>query len=160
MGSNSHGNKNEKLLSVALNNKKFKELPNLNLRTFIKEIHPIITDETLIRCPYNPSMKKQDIQIVIESSIYNVSVITGSGNSIHQEKLEPFISMLQKNYSIADDLANDIRFFVWGDGTIDGSGLKKNRMSANKIKKDYPTLIKNIKFCNYFANRVGEIEYF
>ncbi|TCT15502.1 hypothetical protein EDC18_103207 [Natranaerovirga pectinivora] len=145
MGNNLHGNTNEKSLSASLHNKKHKDLANLNLRTFIKEIHPTVTDDTLIQCPYNASMKKQDIQILIANKTYFISVKTGSGNSIHQEKLEPFIKILKESYSISDSLANDIRFFVWGDGTYDGSGLKENRLNASKIKKLYPNIINNIQ---------------
>lgn len=153
MGNNSHGNKNEKSLSAALNKKKYKDLPNLNLRTFIREIHPNVTDETLILCPYNPGMKKQDVQIVIDNASYFISVKTGSGNSIHQEKLEPFIEMLKENYNISDTLADSIRFFIWGDGTFDGSGLKEDRMKANQIKKKYPQIINSIQcFLNEHKN--------
>ena len=138
MASNSHGNKNEKHLSDALNNKKFKDLSNLNLRTFIKEIHPTATNETLILCPHRPGSKKQDLEIIIDNFSYFVSVKTGSGNSIHQERLEPFIEMLKDKYFISDSIANSIKFFIWGDGTYDGSGLKENRLSSSELIKKYP----------------------
>jgi len=144
MGNNTHGNLNEKSLAIYLNNKKFKEIANLNLKTFIKEINPTISEDTLIMCPYNPGMKKQDIQIVIGNKNYYVSVKTGSGNSIHQEKLEPFIKLLKTHYNISESLANDIKFFVWGDGTLDGSGKKEERLSSAQLKKQYPELIKHV----------------
>jgi hypothetical protein len=144
MGNNTHGNQNEKSLAFYLENKKYKDIANLNLKTFIKEIHPSITDNTVVMCPYNPGMKKQDIQILIGDKNYYVSVKTGSGNSIHQEKLEPFITLLKEHYNISDELANDIRFFVWGDGSLDGTGKKENRLSATQLKKQYPELLKRI----------------
>lgn len=145
MASNSHGNKNEKHLSDALNNKKFKDLSNLNLRTFIKEIHPTATNETLILCPHRPGSKKQDLEIIIDNFSYFVSVKTGSGNSIHQERLEPFIEMLKDKYFISDSIANSIKFFIWGDGTYDGSGLKENRLSSSELIKKYPEVIREIQ---------------
>lgn len=149
MASNSHGNKNEKNLADALNNKKFKDLPNLNLRTFIKELHPTVTDETLILCPHRPGSKKQDLEIIIDNCSYFVSVKTGSGNSIHQEKLEPFVEMLKDKYFISDSIANSIKFFIWGDGTYDGNGLKESRLKSRELIKKYPEVIQEIQIFFY-----------
>lgn len=159
MGSNPHGNKNEESISTALHNKKYKELGYLNLKTFIKEIHPSITPDTLILCPYKPGMTKQDIQIVIDESTYYVSVKVGEGNSIHQEKLAPFLEMIKDKYNISESLANDIRMFVWGDGTIDGKAPQENRMNNDTFKKLYPQVIKNIQ--DFFdVNRIDLLNRF
>lgn len=145
MGNNKHGNQNEKSIAQAINNKQFKELSNLNLKTFIKEIYPSVQENTLIMCPYSAGMKKQDLHILIGEKSYYISLKTGSGNSIHQEKLEPFIQMLKENYNADENILNDIRFFIWGDGTYNGTGAKTDRLSSNELKKQYPELMKNIQ---------------
>src|SRR5690606_15758085 len=114
MKNNNHGLKNENAIAQQLHNKKYKEITSPNLKQFIKDIHPNITDDTLINCPYTRGIKKEDLTIKIENSTYNVSVKEGSGNSIHQETLESFICTLKKDFNLTESIANDIRMFIWG----------------------------------------------
>ena len=146
MGSNSHGFKNEESISSALHNKLYKDIEYLNLKTFIKEIHPSIQNYTLVKSPYKEGNKfKKDVEIIIEDKSYYISVKMGSGNSIHQEKVEPFIHMLEKEYGISNALTNYIRKFIWGDGTIDGSGRVSDRCGNSKLKTTMPVEIRGIQ---------------
>lgn len=145
MANNNHGRNNENEISKAINGKKYKDINSTNLKFFIKEMHPKVTDDTFIQCPYQAGMKKEDLQILIEKKTYNVSVKEGNGNSIHQEKLEPFIKMLKEKFSISDRLADDIRMFIWGDGTTDGSAPKEKRMNNDDFKKAHPEIIERIQ---------------
>ena len=78
---------------------------------------------------------KPDILIRINHNKYFISIKTGSGNSVHQEKLDEFISFLDKQTILDIKIANNLRYFIWGDGTLDGSADFNQRKNANKIKK-------------------------
>lgn len=136
---------NETLLMDALNNKKYSEL-NENLKrtiTYISE-KPVADDE-VINAYKLGGVNKTDLIIEFNSTPYNLSIKKGSGNSIHQEKVEDFISFLKEEYDIPNDLEKDILYFIWGDGTLDGTGEVSDRLSAAQFKKKYPEKIDNIK---------------
>ena len=136
---------NETVLRDALANKRYSEL-NDNLKktlTYISE-NPIDENE-IIKAYKLGGLNKTDLIIEFNSTTYNLSIKKGSGNSIHQEKVEEFILFLKDEYDISDDLKNDILYFVWGDGTLDGTGAVSDRLSAPQFKSKYPEKIENIK---------------
>lgn len=150
MADNSHGTNNELEMSNYLNGKKYKEL-NLTMKEFIKYIcntkSIVYNDDTIISAEYVTNNKlKQDIYITINNIKMGVSLKMGSGNSCHQEKIEDFIRFIKGEYDVSDDICNLWRFFVWADGTIDGTGpMTKNengkiicRFDAAEFKKKYP----------------------
>lgn len=113
---------NETLLMNALANKRYSEL-NDNLKktvTYISE--KPIDDNEIINAYKIGGVNKTDLVIEFNSTPYNLSIKKGTGNSVHQEKVEYFISFLKDEYDISDDLKNDILCFIWGDGTLDGTG--------------------------------------
>lgn len=149
-GSNSHGNKNEHNLVKELDGKKIKEL-NSNLKKFIEYIHFYedvnIDYETQLEAKLESNTKlKQDIYITVNNKKIGISMKMGSGNSVHQEKCEDFISYIESNFSVSEDVSNAFRLFIWADGTRDGSGcLDKNekgyiisRFGAREFKNRYP----------------------
>lgn len=144
MACNIHGNANENNLVEALNNKSFDDL-NDNLKSFIKSLNPNIKNNDIISASKLAGHYKSDLKIKVKDNTYNISVKMGSNNSVHQEKIESFIDFLKNQYNISDDLANDLKFFIWGDGTLDGSAPISDRMNVSTIKKNYPELINNIK---------------
>lgn len=150
MASNPHGNSNEIEISNYLNSKKYKDL-NLTMKEFIKYVcntKNIPFDEnTEIKASYEKNNKlKQDIYLTISEIKIGISLKMGSGNSCHQEKIDDFVSFIQKNCSATDEICDLWRFFIWADGTYDGSGsLDKGadekiicRFDANGFKKKYP----------------------
>ncbi|AYF54541.1 hypothetical protein DFH04_07395 [Clostridium novyi] len=147
MGSNRSGFQNEDDLMYAINNKSFCEL-NLNLQSFIYNIYPCVKDSDIITCKKIAGQNKCDLQIKINGQGYRISVKKGSGNSVHQEPVESFIYYLKCEFNLSDSLANDIRFFIWGDGTLNGTGTKKNRLNVDQLKKQYPKMIQQIR--NFF----------
>lgn len=144
MANNTHGNVNEHVLVNALNNKTILDL-NKNLQDFIKSLDPSITNNTIISSKSLGGNRKSDLSITINSNTFNISLKMGSGNSVHQEKIEDFIEFLKEYYLISDSVANDLRFFIWGDGTLDGNGNLSDRMSATELKQQYPEKINNIQ---------------
>src|SRR5699024_3714740 len=95
----------------------------------------------------------------LQGEEYNVSVKMGTGNSVHQEKIEDFINYLKNAYNISETLANDFRLSIWVDGTLDGKGDVNNRFKISKLKELYPKSKERIqKFLN--ENRKGLITHF
>jgi hypothetical protein len=91
---------------------------------------------------------KSDLKISIGNESHTYSIKKGTGNSIHQEPIEPFLEFLTQNYGIDEEMKNNLRFFIWGDGTLDGSGKVSERLSAPQFKKRYPHIIDSIQ--NFF----------
>ena len=138
------GFENEKDLFEALHNKKLKDL-NENLKKLIKSIFNNANENSVTECEKIGGHDKTDIAIKIGNEQHTLSVKKGSGNSVHQEPVEEFIKYLEENFSIREDVKNDLRFFIWGDGTLDGTGKKENRLTASQLKQKYPEKIKNIQ---------------
>jgi len=145
---------NENALYEALHKKTVKEL-NENLKNLIKSIFNNVNEDSTVICEKIGGHDKTDLAIKIGNEQHTLSVKKGSGNSVHQEPVEDFIRYLEENFDIPKDVKNDLRFFIWGDGTLDGTGTKKNRMTASELKKKYPEKINNIQ--NYFEKIEQEL---
>lgn len=146
------GFKNENLILDALNNKKYSEL-NENLKKMVTELDNNISTNTIIKAYKKAGQNKTDLIIEINGLDYNISIKKGTGNSVHQEKVEEFIDFLDEKYTISEELANDIRFFIWGDGTFDGTGPVSERLSASQFKSKYPQIVRNLKNFFYLHKR-------
>ena len=139
------GKRNETLIVQALNNKKFSEL-NANLQQMIHAMgENSVLPDTLIKAEKIKGNHKADIFVEINNQKYNISIKCGGSNSVHQEKVEDFISFLESEYNMDDKLKNEIRFFIWGDGTLNGTGEISNRMDANELKQKFPDVISHLK---------------
>lgn len=160
-GSNPHGFKNEKALAYELNKKKYKDL-NTNLKKFIEYICEqekiALTNDTMIYSEKVKGRVKRDIYIKINDKEFGVSVKMGSGNSVHQEKIESFIEWAKKNTDIDELEENDLRIMIWADGTTDGSkeieldenGKVIGRFGAGDFKRLYPEKLERL---NKFFDR-------
>ena len=139
------GFKNENRILKALNDKKFLELNN-NMKQLVLDIYEKeISLETFIKAYKKGGSHKTDLIVDVNGEEFNLSIKRGTGNSVHQEKLEEFISFLKTEYDISEELSNDIRFFIWGDGTYDGTGDVSDRLNSSQLKKLYPEVIENIR---------------
>ncbi len=146
MANNKSGFENEDIIKDALHNKTFEEL-NDNLQELIK--HCFESYDGIILCEKQAGQNKSDLKITIGNESYTYSIKKGTGNSVHQELVNRFIDFLKNNYSISHQLENDIKFFIWGDNTYDGSGQVEDRLSASQFKNKYPEVIKRI--IDFFA---------
>lgn len=135
---------NENNFLETLNNKKLKDL-NKNLQELIKSTFNEVKNDTVIKCKKYGGTNKSDIEIIIGEETHTFSIKKGSGNSVHQEPIEDFICYLKKEFNINDVIANDLRFFIWGDGTYDSTGNVNERLKASELVKKYPEKIKNIQ---------------
>lgn len=148
-----NGFQNEIQLFNSLNGQQYFDL-NPNLQKFIFEINKSVPKDKIIANKIGGE-NKSDLLIIVDNKQFNVSIKKGTGNSIHQEPVEEFIEFLEKNYKIDPYVFENIRHFIWGDETIDGSGDVSNRMSANQYKKKYPEKINSIQ--TYFNNHLEDL---
>jgi hypothetical protein len=142
----STGFENEDKIKLAINNKKFEDLNN-NLQEMIK--YSFSNYNGVIKCSKQAGGNKSDLSITIGNETHTYSIKKGTGNSVHQEPVEQFISFLENNYRLDIQVKNDIRLFIWGDGTLDGKGNKKDRVDARTFKNNNLNSINRlIKFFN------------
>ena len=141
------GFENEDRIIEALNGKIFESL-TANLQELIKS--SFLNYNGVIVAVKQAGQNKSDLKITIGNESHTYSVKKGSGNSVHQEPIEQFIHFLELNYTISKDLENDIRFFIWGDGTFDGKGKKEDRLDQNQLKKLHEPLLQRINI--FFEN--------
>lgn len=140
MGNNKSGFENEDELIEHLNNKKVKEL-NKNLKDFIFFLFDSVDEESNIQATTEKSGQKPDMIIVINDNIKKISIKKGTGNSVHQEKVDVFAEFLA-SINIPNDLINELLRFHWGDGTCDGTG--NQRISSFEYKREFPEKIEII----------------
>lgn len=141
MANNKSGFDNEDKIRNALNNKSIEEL-NENLQDLIK--YSFRNYDGIIKCEKQGGQNKSDLIIKIKDEEHTFSIKSGSGNSIHQEPLSSFISYLESFHSLLEPTKKNILFFIWGDLTYDGKGIKSNRMDNNEIKKEFPEICLDI----------------
>lgn len=148
IGSNAHGNQNELKIVQALNDKAFSVLNN-NLKEFVKYVaednNIIINPATLIKAEYEPNTRlKQDFYLYLEDQKYCISLKMGSGNSVHQEKCEDFIDYIKNQLNASDEVCDNFRFFLWADGTLDGTGSIAKDEDGNIISRFTSTEFREI----------------
>ncbi len=139
-GDNSDGFANEREIRDALNSKMFDKIcPNLrhlltdmfkgyNLKG--KWVHAHVVNQNM----------KPDFYVTVDgvpNGVY-VSVKKGSGNSLHQESLENFISFLRSE-GISEDIINKLKEYHFSDGTTDNTG--EVRYSSKEYSKINPNLV-------------------
>jgi hypothetical protein len=139
------GFENEDRIIEALNGKEFNEL-NYNLQQLIKDSFSQYYGK--IEAIKQAGQNKSDLKISIGNESHTYSIKKGTGNSVHQEPIEPFLEFLAQNYGIDVEMKNNLRLFIWGDGTLDGTGKISDRLSAPQFKKQYPQVIETIQ--NFF----------
>ncbi len=136
------GFENENKIIEALNGKEFNEL-NSNLQQLIKDSFSSYHGN--IEAIKQAGQNKSDLKIIIGNESHTYSIKKGTGNSIHQEPIEPFLEFLAQNYGIDEEIKDNLRLFIWGDNTLDGKGNISDRLSAPQFKKAYPQIIDAIQ---------------
>lgn len=166
MGDNTSGFKNEDELIDYLNNKKIKNLNN-NMKKFIFFLFGNIDKENTIIVKSGKSGQKPDMIITIDDKIKRISIKKGTGNSVHQEKVDVFVEFLI-SINIPSEIIDKLLKYHWGDGTNNGTGSE--RISSTEYKKQFPNEMdiineefnkeKNIKeFINRFIMQGKSEEY-
>ena len=88
--------------------------------------------------------KKNDLTLQFQNKNVNISVKSGSANSIHQENIYSFVKFLESEKPLDIESKNLIYEFHWCDGTLDNSGSIEDRKSKTDYKK-----IHNEKYFKY-----------
>ncbi len=143
MGSNAGFNK-ETTLIKSINNKSLKEMDTSSV-ILLKKLFPNYNlQEIFFSCYKNEGRgleKKTDITIEAGNlKKINISLKSGSNNSVHQENIFSFLSLLKEslpNFNESDK--NLILKFHWCDGTLDNSGLVINRSKKKDFIKKFCT---------------------
>ena len=166
MGDNTSGFENEVQLIEYLNGKRIRAL-NKNCKKFIEFLFGCINEENTIQAIPGKSGQKPDIIIIVNDRSKKISVKKGTGNSVHQEKIEAFVEFL-KSIDISPEIIEKLLRYHWGDGTKNGTGFE--RVSSTEYKRQFPQEIdtinkefnkeKNIKeFINRFIIQGKSTEY-
>lgn len=150
IGSNIHGLNNEASIVESLNDKTVSEL-NTNLRKFINSIcleNSIDVGKIgrIISTIEANSNLKQDFYIKLGNKTFGVSCKMGTGNSVHQERISDFNEYISTTLNASKEICDEFSFFIWADGTVDGTGsIEKNiegniisRFTSTEYKKNYP----------------------
>ena len=83
---------------------------------------------------------KPDLVITHNNVKKYISIKKGSGNSVHQEKIEVFFPFIKELFD--DDILNKLKLFHYGDGTYDDTG--KTRLSASECQHTYKSEISDL----------------
>jgi len=145
-------NENE-IISEFVNKMDYRDL-NDNLKNVLLIINNNRKPKSFSSKKYG-GKNKADLSITIDGKEYMISVKKGSGNSLHQESIEDFIAFLTKDIEKNESVFNDLRYFIWGDGSLDGTAPINKRISATVMKKKYPLKIENIQ--NYFNKHLMKL---
>lgn len=132
----------EKKIQKEIHNKKVFELNDFYKAFIYKMFGYEINNTSIIKCIKKEGYKlekKNDLTFEINGHKINTSLKHGNQNSIHQESLSTFISFLNNKKKLSEYEINLINKFHWCDGTLDNTGLIKNRVSKSKYKNMFPT---------------------
>jgi len=136
---------NETDLYTHINNKFLNQLNDNLKNNLILRLSNNIDSHSKIYCFKIGGGSKSDLRIVFNNQSYFISVKKGTGNSLHQEPIDTFTNYIQTLEGPSVELTDSIKYFIWGDNTLDGTGNMSNRMSASQIKKNYPVIINRIQ---------------
>lgn len=123
---------NEDVLTNYINSHKFDEY-NTNIKNFLKFLFKSNLNPAL---PFKAEKKagqiKPDIVIKHNGIQKFISIKKGSGNSVHQEKIEVFFPYVRN--ILGDTELNNLKIFHYGDDSTDDSGPIRYNASECKIR--------------------------
>jgi hypothetical protein len=137
-----NGFENEEQIKETINSLPFENL-STDLKNVLKKLNSGIIPK-IISAKKIGGKAKPDLSIKLDSNVFFISVKKGSGNSVHQEKLETFIPFVE-NLGASVDIINAIKLFIWSDGTINGSGEITNRKNVKEMANAYPSELKIVQ---------------
>lgn len=140
-GNNSSGFLNEHEIVDYINHCGEVDLLNPSLADMLYEIYDFDISGKVISATVCRGQIKPDISVSIEGQEKFISIKKGTGNSVHQEKIEIFEDFLV-NIGVSNEIIDLVKYFHFGDGTTDGSG--NNRYSISEIKSQCPNLLSQV----------------
>lgn len=127
---NISGYKNEEEFANYLNNKKISEL-NPIFQELFQKLYGDILNNNIIKSWVSYDKRKADIYVKIGNEVKGISIKKGVKNSVHMEHLDDFCNFLTE-IKIPNRLIDEVKFYHYADGTIDGTG--EVRQSINEYK--------------------------
>lgn len=141
-----------------LNNKKITSLP-IEYKKLMSNLYKNIGGKNdLIKCAKKEGIgleKKNDLTIEFQNKTVNLSIKSGSANSVHQENIHSFIDFLNSKKTLEGDRKNLIYEFHWCDGTLNNTGKIEDRKSKVEYKNTYRD--KYIRYMNVLREYKKEI---
>lgn len=140
---------NEQELREYINSKRFEEY-NENIKNFLRFTFSFDGSATgnfvATKCP--GGQVKPDLIIEYKGMKKYISIKKGSGNSVHQEKIDVFFPFIIGLFG--QPYLDYLKKFHYGDGTIDDSGIE--RFSASECQNLYRNEISqlNAKFNEWY----------
>lgn len=123
---------NEEDLINYINNNQFSTY-NSNIKNFLKFTFGNSFNSNL---PFNAKkiagQQKPDMCINHNGILKYISIKKGSGNSVHQEKIDVFFPYIEN--IIGTNELNNLKLFHFGDDTINDSGERRYNASESKIR--------------------------
>lgn len=137
-GDNHQGFENQDNIISILNNSRLVDLP-LALKNLVVEIYPNIASSEIVHAAkITGNDVKPRIVISVNGENRNLTVFMGSGNSVHQEKIEKFLEFCRKELAITEDEEKALLTIMYGDGTLDGKSEAKDRLkNTEEVKRKY-----------------------
>ncbi len=123
-----------------LNNQKITLLPIEYKKLMANLFKNIGGENELIKCEKKEGTgleKKNDLTIKFQNKSVNLSIKSGSANSVHQENIHSFIEFLNSKKELEIERKNLIYEFHWCDGTLDNTGKIEDRKSKVEYKKTH-----------------------
>lgn len=138
LGNNRQGFENQENLISIMNNKRVSDLP-LAVKKIVENMFPHVASSERV---YASKIKENDVKprvsVVVNGENKNLTIFMGTGNAVHQEKLDCFLQFCRDELKITEDEETAILTIMYGDGTLDGNSLAKNRLkNTEEIKKQY-----------------------
>ena len=143
-----NGTKIETEIINYINEKKYINKMNQNMKLFLSEIFEFNIEKSIIRAYKYAENYKPDIIITANGISKYISIKNGESNSIHQEHIFSFINFLKRN-GLSNEYEENILLFHFNDKTTDGSGTI--RKDANEFLSKKQNEIQKI---NDFLNSV------
>lgn len=123
---------NEDLLCNYINDNIFLTC-NENMQNFLSFLFGENLSKTLpFRAFKIKDREKPDICIQHNGKQKYISLKKGSGNSVHQEKIDVFFPYIEKTIGV--EQLNNLKLFHYGDDTIDNTGCVRYSASECRIK--------------------------
>lgn len=151
LGNNKQGFENQDNLIDLLDGNRSADLP-IALKSIISSMFPHIAATELIHAgKVTGNDVKPRLYVSVNGITKYLTVFMGSGNSVHQEKLDNFLDYCKKELDITETEIKALLTIMYGDGTLDGKSKSENRLkSTDEVKHVYPT---QVEIAQAFFNR-------
>ena len=146
IGDNSHGFDNQAYIINFFNNSKVSLFSDV-ARRLINDINPTAKENDIVKaCQIN---EKARVKIKVGNIEKKMSVFIGSGNSVHQEKINSFLDFCESLGMTKREKEAFLRVH-YADGTVDGKGDISDRLDGKAAISE--AFYEDVKIAQNFLN--------